>query len=180
MPEDLLDLLRKYPRDSWDSAASLSGLAEMWLARHRMFRELSAMSVRTTEAWGERAVPAGTFVATFSRQVGMLLGELENHHLVEDHHYFPAFARAEPRLRRGFDILDNDHGVIHEAIDSLARASRELIAAVTEGGDAGRPTEGVLGELGRFDRTLSRHLDDEEDLVIPLILERARTDPEFG
>ena len=35
-------------------------------------------------------------------------------------------------------------------------------------------------ELVDFERMLARHLDDEEDLVIPYLLERARADPDFG
>ena len=34
--------------------------------------------------------------------------------------------------------------------------------------------------VGRFAPLMRQHLADEEDLVIPLILERARLDPEFN
>ena len=45
-------------------------------------------------------------------------------------------------------------------------------------GDALRVAE-LAGEIEGFDRTLLRHLEDEEDLIIPLILERTRDDPNF-
>jgi hemerythrin-like domain-containing protein len=113
-----------------------------------------------------------------------LLGELDRHHRVEDDYYFPTFAAAVPKLQKGFDILDNDHGVIHGAIYSLGTASRELIAALSgevsgRDGDAPRVVERLAGEIEGFDRTLLRHLEDEEDLIIPLILERTRDDPNF-
>src|ERR1700681_4408293 len=52
-------------------------------------------------------LPDGTIVETL---------QLEMHHRVEDDYYFPTFAAAAPKLQKGFDILDNDHGVIHGAI----------------------------------------------------------------
>jgi hypothetical protein len=39
--------------------------------------------------------------------------------------------------------------------------------------------ERLAGEIEGFDRTLLRHLEDEEALIIPLILERTRDDPNF-
>ena len=47
-----------------------------------------------------------------------------------------AFQRVEPRLVRGFEILDADHHLIHDAIDELAErrlASRvcQVLAAAT-------------------------------------------------
>ncbi|HMJ42485.1 MAG TPA: hypothetical protein VK522_09410 [Pseudolabrys sp.] len=47
-------------------------------------------------------------------------------------------------------------------------------------GDTLRATERLAGEIVGLDRTLLRHLEDEEDLIIPLILERARDDPHFS
>jgi nicotinamidase-related amidase len=114
----------------------------------------------------------------------VLLGELDRHHHVEDDYYFPPFAAVVPKLQKGFDILDNDHGVIHGAIYRLGNASRELIAALSgeasgRDGDAPRVAERLAGEIEGFDRTLLRHLKDEDDLIIPLILERTRDDPNF-
>ena len=117
--------------------------------------------------------------------MGLLLGELDRHPRVEDDYNFLSFAAATPKLQKGFDILDNDHSVIHGAIFDLGTASRELIAALSgevlgRDGDALRAAERLAGEIVGFDRTLLRHLEDEEDLIIPLILERTRDDPHFS
>jgi hypothetical protein len=37
LPDELLELLRKYPRDQWANDARLYGLAEGWLQRHIFF-----------------------------------------------------------------------------------------------------------------------------------------------
>jgi hypothetical protein len=184
LPGELLALLRKFPRDQWANDARLHGLAEGWLQRHNLFRELSGLIGGTTTDLREGRTSPATFLPLFQRRMGLLLGELDMHHRAEDEHYFPSFAAAAPKLQKGFDILDNDHGVIHDAIDNLATASRELIAALSgevsgRDGEVLRVAERVAGEIAGFDRTLLRHLEDEEDLIIPLILERTRDDPNF-
>ena len=184
LPDELLELLRKYPRDRWANDARLQGLAEGWLQRHNLFRELSVLAGGMTTDLREGRTSPTSFLPLFQRRMGVLLGELKMHHRVEDDHYFPTFAAAAPRLQKGFDILDNDHSVIHGAIDSLGTASREIIAALSgklsgRDGDVPRVAERLAGEIEGFDRTLLRHLEDEEDLIIPLILERTRDDPHF-
>jgi len=184
LPGELLELLRKFPRDQWTNDARLHGLAEGWLQRHDLFRSLSRLiGGMTTDLRDGRTSPT-TFLPLFQRRMGLLLGELDTHHRVEDDYYFPSFAAAAPTLKKGFDILDNDHAVIHGAIYSLGTASRELIAALSgevsgRDGDALRVAERLAGEIEGFDRNLLRHLEDEEDLIIPLILERTRDDPNF-
>ena len=184
LPDELLELLRKYPRDQWANDARLHGLAEGWLQRHNLFRELSVLTGGMTTDLREGRTSPTTFLPLFQRRMGLLLGELDRHHHVEDDYYFPTFAAAAPKLQKGFDILDNDHGVIQGAIYSLGTASRELIAALSgevsgRDSDAPRAAERLAGEIEGFDRTLLRHLEDEEDLIIPLILERTRDDPNF-
>jgi Hemerythrin HHE cation binding domain len=184
LPDELLELLRKFPRNQWANDARLHGLAEGWLQRHNLFRELSVLIGDMTMDFREGRISTRAFLPLFQRRMGLLLGELDRHHHAEDDHYFPTFAAAAPKLQKGFDILDNDHGVIHGAIHSLGTASRELIAALAgkvsgRNGDALRVAERLAGEIEDFDRTLLRHLEDEEDLIIPLILERTRDDPNF-
>ena len=113
------------------------------------------------------------FRSWLSRHLGWSLWQLEQHHEVEDHHYFPLFRRAEPRLAPGFELLESDHGALHTAIGGVIERATAVLASETPGPDTFR------SDLGRFrdaqidlGRALIRHLDDEEDLVIPLLLER--------
>lgn len=184
LPDELLDLLRKYPRKQWARDRRIRGLAEGWIQRHQMFRELSKLVEEITGELREGRMPPENFLPLFQRRMGLLLGELDTHHHVEDHHYFPAFAAAAPKLQKGFDILDNDHHVIHASIHSLGCRSRELIAALTGNvsgmeGEPARAADLLAREITDFDKVLIRHLEDEEDLIIPLILERSRDDPNF-
>lgn len=96
----------------------------------------------------------------------------------------PRLLLRHPSWKKGFDILDNDHHVIHRSIDELGLASHELIAALTgaisgKEGEPRRAADKLAGQVSAFDKVLIRHLEDEEDLIIPLILERSRDDPGF-
>jgi len=185
LPADLLELLARYPRESWAGNPDVAGLAGFWLQRHQMFRELSAMIVGATTRLREGVLTPGAFRRFFQRRIGLLLGELDEHHNVEDFYYFPTFATAAPRLKRGFDILDADHHVIHGAIEALGEESEAFLAALSgqvsgKTAEIGRRIDAIAGAIAGFERNLLRHLDDEEDLVIPLILERVRDDPDYG
>lgn len=100
------------------------------------------------------------------------LVELEGHHNVEDHHYFPQFKRAEARLSRGFDLLDSDHHIIHDALERNAEVANGFFAKLSSLDDARRAADLYADENERLVALLGRHLDDEEDLVVPMILDR--------
>ena len=73
----------------------------------------------------------------------------------------------------GFDILDRDHHVIHDALEMNAQAARTYLDALEQGGDAlKRAGEAYATENERLMRFLTRHLEDEEDLIIPVILDQ--------
>ncbi|MCF6111219.1 hemerythrin domain-containing protein [Mesorhizobium muleiense] len=101
------------------------------------------------------------------------LGHLDGHHNVEDIHYFPVFAKAETRLTRGFEILDADHHTIHEGLERNAEAANAFIRTLRESEDKQRfAADAYADENSRLIAMLTRHLADEEDLIIPLILDR--------
>lgn len=173
-PADLRVLLDRYPRETWSGHPNLGALCRFWLERHAMFRELAGALAQGAAALREGQVEAAAFQPWFAPRMRFFLQQLHHHHLVEDHDYFPVFMAAERRLARGFQVLEADHGVIDAAIRELAGASDGLLAALrTPGADLAGATAGLGGLLPGFLGKLDRHLADEEDLIIPLILERS-------
>lgn len=171
--DDLRILARRHPRATWAGHANLGQLARFWLHRHEMFRRLDEIIRSGTEAALERRMEAAAFNSWLSGQLGWLLWQLEEHHQVEDHHYFPLFRRAEPRLAAGFELLERDHVALHAGIGGIIGRANAVLAHEAPGRAAFR------ADLARFrdaqvdlGRELIRHLADEEDLVIPLLLER--------
>jgi hemerythrin-like domain-containing protein len=173
LPEDLRFLLAKYPREDWQAHDNIHGLASMWLERHDMFREIGALLEGAIAEHREGRTTPDAFARFFAPRLRFFLGQLNGHHAIEDEHYFPLFAKAESRLARGFDILDSDHHVIHDALDRNADAANAFLRALQQDADARRfAADAYADENTGLVAMLRRHLADEEDLIIPLILER--------
>ena len=85
---------------------------------------------------------------------------------------FPRFRALDERMVVGFDLLENDHEIIHEKLIASAESGQRLVVAFAEGGDAARRAANVYAaHADRLLDWLLRHLSDEEDLVIPAMLE---------
>lgn len=185
LPEDLLFLTRKHPRGTWRGQSALAGTGEIWLGNHDYFRAITAKIADQLTRLREDGETTYDSAPALRRHIGSLLGSLDGHHRIEDHHYFPAFQRVEPRLVRGFEILDADHHLIHDAIDELAAVTQASLRRLgqAEGvmtSDQKYAVDDLAATVDRIAPLLRQHLADEEDIVIPLILERAKADPEFG
>lgn len=179
LPDDLRILLEKYPREDWTAHPNVHGMASMWLQRHDMFRELGGILTGAIDDYREQRTDARQFAQFFAPRLNFFLGQLDGHHNIEDHHYFPIFARAESRLKRGFDILDADHHMIHDALEMNAQTANSFLRALDRDPDTQRyAADAYANENARLVAMLAQHLGDEEDLIIPLILDRG--DRELG
>ena len=177
LPDDLRFLAEQYPRGEWQAHSNIHGMAGFWLQRHDMFREMGVLLTGGIADYREGRKDAREFAAFFAPRLNRFLGNLDGHHNVEDHHYFPVFAKAEPRLKRGFDILDGDHHLIHDALERTAETANAFLRALQESEDRQRfAADAYADENSRLIAMLKRHLDDEEDLIIPLILDRGDRD----
>lgn len=172
LPEDLRVLLGAYPRLIWGDHPNFGPTTRFYLDRHAMFREAMTVMTRLTDEALDGVRPSAAWGREFGRVAGFFLQQLHGHHQIEDAHYFPALLRLQPRLQRGFDILDRDHHAIHDALDRFHdRALAALTALAAAPGDPKRPMAEVRAELARMDRLLDRHLFDEEEIVIPIMLD---------
>jgi len=179
LPDDLRFLLEKYPREDWKAHDNIEGMAGMWLQRHDMFRDMGRMLSGGIADYREGRQTARQFAGWFAPRLNFLLGNLDGHHRIEDEVYFPQFAAAERRLQRGFDILDGDHHQIHDVLESNAETANAFLRALEQDEDRQRwAADAYAAENDRLVAMLMRHLADEEDIIIPLILDRG--DHTFG
>jgi len=173
LDDELRALLMQHPRESWPDHPRLGEVARFWLARHEMFRKLEGIVRHGLETRIDRLDDPPRDKLWLRRHLGFTLQQLDEHHAVEDHHYFPLFRRAEPRLGRGFALLDKDHDDLHRTLETLAERTQ---AVLTRADDDAPALKSALGRLNEAHEALARllhgHLRDEEDLIIPLILER--------
>jgi hypothetical protein len=178
-PADLRLFIERYPRAVWPGHANLGQTARFWLDRHDMFRELGGALGSATTQFREGRVALAEFRPWFAPRLQFFLSQLEVHHQVEDLSYFPLFRAAEPRLVRGFEVLEHDHEIIHEVIARLAAAANSFLGTAEP--DALRASADRYSLVA--DELLSglvRHLADEEDLIIPLILDRGEGELGMG
>jgi len=172
-PPELRTLLEKYPREVWPGHANLGETARFWLERHQGFRDLGASLRHATSEFREDGLAADEFRRFFAPRLQFFLQSLEGHHQIEDLHYFPVFRAAESRLTKGFDVLENDHEAIHGDILRVVDAANALLGKMESDDDARRvATDRYANESERLLKGLARHLDDEEDLIVPVILDQ--------
>ncbi len=172
-PEDLRILVEKFPREQWQGHTNLGGMVRFWLSRHDMFRELSGTIAETTVNFRNGTLSAAEFPRQMVPRLQFLLQQLDVHHQIEDRHYFPIFRAAEERLARGFDVLEGDHHAIHADMAATADAANALLRALADDkDDLTRHGDAYAQASGGLLKGLIRHLDDEEDLIVPLILDR--------
>lgn len=163
LPDALRVLLDTYPRDTWEAHDNFAGLVAFWLDRHLMFRKLMTALIDDAEAAIDRKIDAQSHAAKLSRYGSMLLQNLHGHHQIEDHHYFPILSTREPVLQRGFTLLDADHHAMDGLLDRFATGANAVIQGQSEPGP-------FHSDLLRFQSLLDRHLIDEEELIVPVIL----------
>jgi iron-sulfur cluster repair protein YtfE (RIC family) len=162
LPDSLRVLVEDYPRTGWQTHPHFGGMVAFWLQRHMLFRQLTARLTDDAQSAMDGGMERRDFDRHLARNAGLLLNELHGHHQIEDMHYFPRLIRLDTRLSSGFDLLERDH----EAIDPLLHEMAEAANAVLSGGEIGR----FGAALDRFGGLLDRHLVDEEDIVVPVIL----------
>lgn len=172
-PEELCALLNEHPRASWRQ--NMTPLAQFWIDRHNDFRSQCSTLLDAAENFQKRPDNAEEFAALVVPRTRLLISHLHGHHQVEDAHYFPAFRAAEERLGPGFDVLASDHERLHESGRSVVEtlnAFRNTFGPSSQGtiDNRRRAADRYVDANELLCRRIVRHLDDEEDLVIPLML----------
>lgn len=173
LPEALRVLLDEYPREAWEADPNFSALIRFWLERHLMFRRLVDVMQNEAEQTLDKAMEARTFGAHLSRYGAMFVGELHGHHGIEDAHYFPVLKGLDSRVESGFDILDRDHQAIDGHLAQFADTANVALRAIAAGHDSKDAIAGFGMGMKRMETLLNRHLTDEEDLVVPVLLRYA-------
>lgn len=168
LPEEMLYLRQALPRARWGEG--LPPTAAFWLQMHAGFRQAQAAMAAQAARWRAGQVEARGLHDALLPTLQSFLQHLDGHHRIESGHYFPAFRRIEPRIGAGLDLLDCDHEAIHAHLEALFQAGLGLHHAIRAGepGAADR-AHGLADALDAAGPALARHLDDEEDIVIPLM-----------
>ena len=102
---------------------------------------------------------------------GNLVGSLHGHHGWEDHSYFPELSAADPRFDAGLEVLEKDHADLDLVLDDFTRqANRVIKLADLDATQAREEAVSVHRTSEVIEAFLKRHLSDEEELAVPIIL----------
>lgn len=172
LPGEWLYLAREFPRERWPELSPHSTAAH-WLDMHEGFRFVQRHLSELGTAWREQKIEFAPFRDRFVSGLGQYLHGMQVHHRVESTAYFPQFQAIEPRLSRGFDLMETDHHEIDRILFELAEAGRALRAVDPDSDGARGTAENAIGIVEGSSMPIARHLLDEEDLVIPLLKLRA-------
>lgn len=168
LPDALRVLVEQYPRDIWQAHENFEGLVRFWMERHLMFRRLVTMMRDDVEQRAARTLDPKQHIQRLARFGNMFVSELHMHHNIEDHQYFPVLQKMETSLAHGFEILDHDHHALDAHLEAFTQDANLLLKDVTHSHT--QAIDVFHLRLERMEGFLDRHLTDEEELVVPVIL----------
>ena len=165
-------------REQWPHHDRFAGEAEFWLQVHKALLGAAAQLPERCASLLlvlDDPVTRKKHLTQLSQLGGQLIHHAHTHHHVEDHHFFPVFKRAYPKLNHHLELLDGDHRVLTDALDQLETAFK-TIPAIKDSTDKAAKSllsakaEELYHAAKNVDDLFSRHIDDEEEICIPALL----------
>ena len=171
LPDEMRILLAQYPREAWEAHPGFKEKTKHWLGAHQMFRRVAERIRLDTEAVMDRDIALGDFIGRLSYFGGNLVSNLHGHHGWEDHSYFPELSAADPRFDEGLEVLESDHAELDKVLDDFTRQANRVIQLATLDERQARNEVGKVHQQSEvIEAFLKRHLSDEEELAVPIIL----------
>lgn len=171
LPPDMRSLLRDLPRDGWQAHPAFARSIQNWMGAHQMFRQLGQIVQEDSESFLDKGLETDRYAGRLAHFGNLLVRNLHGHHTWEDREYFPELHAADPRFADGLEMLEGDHMELDALLDRFTRGANRVVQLATldpaqMAGEAG-PVRDMAEQLNGF---LHRHLTDEEDLVVPILL----------
>jgi hemerythrin-like domain-containing protein len=172
VPSEIAYLRSSFPVDGWRGHPNYGQFAAFWLHAHQNLRMSGAHLQQLLDAFRKDPSDPQGFGRGFAPRLSDFYQHLNGHHQIEDHAYFPRLRAIDPRMVAALDMLESDHGIIHNGIESSVHSARRLLAGLGTGGDPVRfAADSHAHDSERLLKLLFRHLGDEEQIVIPAILQ---------
>lgn len=164
-------LLEDFPRENWSKHPNFGHFTRYWLDSHQMFRQLTSSLTKLTEDFLSNNCSDREFSNVFAQNGNYFLSQLHNHHSIEDHGFFPEIRSVDDRFSSSLEILEKDHIELSELLSIFAKTGNQTINLMAEQESDVKSETGTLHEtLLRIGKNLDRHLTDEEDLIMPILL----------
>ena len=171
MAGHLRPLLDEYPRATWLDHPNFKQATRNWMRAHRAFRYLAELVHRETAQFLDGDIAGEAFGQDLAYYGDALVQNLHGHHTWEERSYFPELIAAEPRCREGFETLNADHHLLDEILEQFTLQSNRVIKLLQlDEKQAVEEARLLLTICETLKTVLNRHLDDEEELAVPIIL----------
>lgn len=171
LPEEMRTLYRDLPREGWQDHPNFARATRNWMGAHLGFRQLAGLLQTETERFLDRETPEDRYAERLGHFGDLLVRNLHGHHAWEDRRFFPELEAADPRFARGLEMLETDHVALDALLDDFTRQANRVVQLSTldpaQMPDATGPVRDRAEQLDGF---LRRHLTDEEDLIVPIVL----------
>lgn len=173
LPEDIRNRLYGPERDQWqDHPHYLISDARALQRNHRNLKRLArqyhgALTHVLEQNEADRNTQANRhLLATIGSHGQRLLKSLHSHHGFEDSSVFPVLRQYHPRLAAGFDVLEQDHLALDALLDSIEQQLADFPSLATDPWKV----ETAHRQAASLEALLHRHMDDEEDIIVPIYL----------
>jgi len=169
--QEMRILLREYPRDTWPANPNFARSIQNWMGAHIMFRQLAGLSRAETELYLTKGRDGADYAARLSESGNLLVRNLHGHHTWEDRSFFPELSDADPRFDRGLEMLEGDHIQMDSLLERFVNQANRVVKLIhLDEAQARNEAGDLLDTSAEVEQFLARHLADEEDLVVPIIL----------
>ena len=171
LPLEFQTLLDDYPRAAWPKHPHFAQAIQHWLDAHRYFKRVGALLNKETQLFLDKNRSATEFTGRFGHYGSQLIKHLHAHHHWEDHEYFPELSAADNRFDAGLDMLETDHIEMDKLLGDFANtATRALKLSQFDPKLVYEEAGKLLITTQSIQTFLDRHLTDEEDLIVPILL----------
>ncbi len=177
LPADMRTLLRDYPREAWPDHPNFARSIRNWMGAHAAFRAASELLNTQSHQMQERDIDPERFIANLGYYGRGLVQNLHGHHTWEDTRFFPELASADARFDHGLEMLETDHVQMDALLDGFSRTTnRVLLLSQMEPDQISEELPDLSTQTDALQGFLARHLSDEEDLVVPILLHHKMRD----
>ena len=171
LPQEFQTLLADYPREAWQDHPNFAESIQHWLGAHLYFKRIGAILTKETQLFLNKDRSVDEFGGRLGHYGNQLMQNLHSHHHWEDHDYFPELRAADPRFDRGLDMLETDHTEMDKILDDFTQTGNRTLKLSQLDPPKAYEEAGKLLETTQAIQTfLARHLADEEDLIVPILL----------
>jgi hypothetical protein len=170
LPAAIKSQLLPIARVDWSNHPSFGGSAAFFIQYHGNLLNTAQFIVSELLALLSKPAmhhPLDQHLKQILRSGVYLVDKAHHHHYIEDNVYFPQFRKLLPSFSGVMDLLDSDHQVLDNALQSFKKDIDKLFrqTSISE-----KSLNLLHLQANHLYKILKQHLQDEEEIIIPIFL----------